>query len=394
MTLERSASRARWAITTVFAVNGLLISTMAVRTPSLKLDLSLVDSQLGLGSAIFGIAAVIAMQTTGRLAARVGSAVIVRVAAPLSVLGLLATGIAPTFASFAVVYLLFGAVYGMLDVAMNAHAVAVERTLGRYIMNGCHAAWSIGAVAGSLLGAGAAGLGMPRWLHYGILGAVLLVALLVTGRALLPAAVDRGERGTRASWRAGWTWRVVAVGVVGAIVLTCEGAIISWSGVFLYDDLGASLGVAGLGFVAFTACQTGGRLVGDRLQTRTSAATLMRFGTLLGAAGLLLALLSPHPAPAIVGFGIMGLGLSTVLPMLFGIAGRLGETTAGDAAGAATTVSRFATMTYAGILLAPPIIGGIADLVGLTATLAGLVPLLVVVALAARAVTREEALRS
>jgi MFS family permease len=386
---EQAASRARWAITVVFAANGLLISSMAVRNPSLKLDLGLADSELGLSSAIFAIAAVVAMQTTGRLAARVGSAVIVRVAAPASTIALVVSAFAPDLATLALAFVLFGAVYGMLDVAMNAHAVAVETTLGRYIMNGCHAAWSIGAVGGSALGAGAAGLGLTRWQHYGILGIVLVATLLVTGRALLPAAVDRGARRPGASWRTGWTWRIVAIGLVGAIVLTCEGAVISWSGVFLHDERSASLGVAGLGFVAFTACQTAGRLIGDRVQARVSIGTLMRFGILLGAGGLLLAVVSPHPVPAIAGFGILGLGLSTTLPMLFGVVGRLGTQGSGDAAGAATGVARFATMTYAGVLLAPPAIGAIADQVGLGATLLGLVPLLVGVALAATAVTRE-----
>src|SRR5688572_19330477 len=157
-----TATRARWAITAVFAANGMWIASLAVRTPSLKLDLGLAPWQLGLTAAAFGVAAVVAMQRTGGLTARVGSATIVRAATLVLPIALVGVGLAPSFAALTVVLLAFGAVHGTLDVTMNAHAVAVERILGRPIMNGCHAAWSIGAVVGSLLGSGAAQVGLSR----------------------------------------------------------------------------------------------------------------------------------------------------------------------------------------------------------------------------------------
>ena len=84
-------------------------------------------------------------------------------------------------------------------------------------------------------------------------------------------------------------------GAMGATVLTCEAAVATWSGVFLHEQLGATLGLAGLGYVAFTACQTLGRLVGDRLQAMSSAVWLVRLGTLAAAGSLAVALLSPSP---------------------------------------------------------------------------------------------------
>lgn len=388
-------TRARWAITAVFGGNGLLIASLAVRTPSLKVDLGLSPGQLGLVAALFGVSAVVAMQTTGALAARVGSGAIVRAATLLLPMALVGVGLAPGFAQLAVVQLVFGAVHGMLDVTMNAHAVAVERALGRHLMNGCHAAWSIGAVAGALLGSAAAQAGMSRSLHYAILAAVLLPAAFGGGRALLPAHADRGAPtvpGERT--RSGWTPRVLVLGAMGAAVLTVEAAVANWSGVFLHEYVGASLGVAALGYVAFTGCQTAGRLVGDRLLASGSAARLIRSGTLAAAGGLAVVVLSPWAALGIVGFAAVGLGLATPLPVLFGVVGHLGaDGGAGDSegggagggsggggGGAAATVARFSTMTYTGILLAPAVIGWVAELVGLTWTLAALIPLLVAVA--------------
>lgn len=388
--LTARARRARWAVTVVFGINGMLIASLAVRTPSLRLDLGLTAGQLGLGSAVFGVFAVAAMQAAGGLAARFGSAPIVRLTVLLGPLGLLGVGIAGDFFQLALALLVLGTIHGTLDVAMNAHAVAVERTLRRHVMNGCHGAWSIGAVAGSLLGSGAAHLDVSRAFHYLLFAALAVPLAAVAGTALLPAETDRAtfkqdvRLGGRLGWRAGWTRRVLLFGAMGATVLTCEAAVANWSGVYLHEHLGASLGLAGLGYVAFTGCQTLGRLVGDRLQALTSTVRLVRLGTLTAAGGLAIALLSPAPVLGVIGFAVMGLGLATPLPVLFGVVGHLGAGGAdGPGSGAALALARFTTMTYAGILLVPAVIGGVADLVGLTWTLAGLIPLLAAVAGAA-----------
>jgi fucose permease len=276
------------------------------------------------------------------------------------------------------VMLLLGAMVGTIDVAMNAHAVAVERALGRPILNGCHAAFSIGAVAGSLLGSGAAAAGLSRTVHYVLLAVLLVPATVLLGRMLLPGEAHPGT--PDALKKGGWNRRVLLLGGMGAAVLTGEAAVANWSGVFLHEHLGASLGTAGLGYVAFTGCQTAGRLVGDRLQARASAALLVGTGTLVAAAGFAAVVLSGRAGLGVAGFALAGIGLATPLPVLFGVVGHLGAATGN----AAATVARFTTMTYAGILLAPPVIGWIADLVGLAWTLGALVPLFVVVAYGAR----------
>jgi MFS family permease len=161
---------------------------------------------------------------------------------------------------------------------------------------------------------------------------------------------------------------------MGATVLTVEAAVANWSGVYLHDDLGASLGVASLGYVAFIACETAGRLVGDRLFTRFPARALVGAGTLVAAGGLTVVVLSPWPSLTIAGFTVMGLGLATPLPVLFSVVGHLGA----DGSGAAGLLARFTTMTYSGILLGPALIGWLAQGIGLTWTLAALIPLLAV----------------
>jgi MFS family permease len=385
------AAAARWAVVAVFAVAGATIATLSVRTPSLKAAHGLSTGELGGLAACFGVAALAAMQTVGGLAARRGSASLVRAAALAMPLALVPVAVVPGLPALTAAMLLLGSANGALDVAMNAHGVAVERALGRPILNGCHAAWSIGAVAGSLAGGAAAQLGWSLAANFAAVAAVLVVASVLAGRRLLPAAADQALPAQpdrvlpartgrlRAAWadrRAGWSRRLVLLGAMGATVLTCEAAVAGWSGVLLHEHLGAGLGAASLGYIAFLVCETGGRLVGDSVHRRYPAVRLIRVGALVGAAGLTLVVASRWPAGAVLGFAVLGVGLATPLPVLYGVVGRLGTRY-----GAAGAVARFTTMTYSGILVAPAVIGWFAQLAGLTWTLAALVPLLCGVAL-------------
>uniref|UniRef100_UPI003F493F79 MFS transporter n=1 Tax=Nonomuraea bangladeshensis TaxID=404385 RepID=UPI003F493F79 len=385
--------KARWAVTVVFASNGLLLANLAARTPSLKGDLHFSATQIGVISAVFGLTAVAAMQTTGGLTARFGSRAVIRCVMPPLPILLAGIGVAPNFLTIAVLHIAFGALHGVLDVSMNAHAVTVERALKRHIINGCHAAWSLGAVAGALLGALVAEIDVSRGWHYTALAMALVPACFVTGQNLLPTRIDHSdmtnERRIPAAWRAGWTPQLLAFGAIGATVLATEAAAADWSGVFLYENRGASLGLAGMAYVAFACSQTALRLIGDRIQIRVSAEHLLRWGGAVAAAGMAVVVLSPWAWLGVVGFGVTGLALATSLPVLFGVVGHLGADHPGGAdAGAATTISRFSTMTYAGIFLGPAVIGWVADLVGLTWTLAMLIPLLLTVAAGAGIVGR------
>ncbi|MGN9913509.1 MFS transporter [Phytohabitans sp. LJ34] len=323
------------------------------------------------------------------LTVRFGSRSLVRAASLVQPVLMVGMGVAPNVLTLAAVQLMLGAVVGLLDVSVNAHAVTVERVLGRPIMNGCHAAWSIGSVSGALLGAGAAHIGLSRGVHYAILAAVLVPLVVVTGRFLLNAADGEtagGRPDTGLTWRTGWSRPVLVLGAMGAIALTAEAAVANWSGVFLHERR-ATLGMAGIGYAAFAVCQTLVRLVGDSILARTSASVMLRLGAGVAAAGLTVVVVSPWVVLAIVGFALMGLGLATCLPVLYSVVGSLGaDRDHGADAGAAAMVARFTSMTYAGILIAPAVIGWVADAVGLTWTLAGIIPLLVAVTYAARTV--------
>ena len=391
----RTERAGRWAITGVFFLNGLTLGSYLVRIPSLKSDLQLSTVQLGLISTIFGATALVAMQFVGALVSRFGSRTLIRVALVLLPLMLGTIGLARGFGDLVAASAAFGVVHGTVDVSMNAHAVAVERRLGRPIMNGCHAAWSISAAAASLAGTGVIAIGGSVPLHFACVAAAVLVLGVFVGRGLLPATADqhrdraaaRAQAPVRARWRSGWSRAVVLFGLAGTALMVCEGATLTWGGVFLHDGRGASLTTASFAITGFTACQTVGRLVGDRVTARVGPQRLFRAGGLVGTAGLVLAVLSPYPAAAVAGFAIVGIGSSFLIPLSFSAAGHAG----GTGPGAATVVARFTTFTYAGILVGPAAIGWVAALIGLTWTLALLVPMLATVAMLTRLPTRASA---
>ncbi len=384
-----TAGRGRWAVTAVFFLNGLLLSSYIVRLPSLKAGHHLSNGQLGALGTLFGAAALIAMQFVGTFTARVGSARVIRLALLAMPLAVIAIGTSHSTIAFALAVTLTGAVHGTLDVAMNAHAVAIERIRRRPIMSGCHAAWSVSAVLASLIGALVIHAGISPATHFVAIGIVVFAAGLAVGPLLMPPSVDRRtpERdsdacraGWRSGWRPGWTRVIVVLGGIGFILMICDGAALAWSGIFLHDNRGATLTVASMAVTVYTASQTGGRLAGDRLKRRFGGSALFRAGALVAMAGLALAVFSPWLTLAIAGFAVFGLGASNLIPLTFSAAGRAG----GDGTAAATALARFTTFTYAGILFGPATIGWIAQGVGLMWTLAVLIPILGAVAVSNR----------
>jgi fucose permease len=370
---------ARRAVTVIFLLNGVLMGSWAARIPAVKERLDLGEAQLGLALGLVALGALVSMPVSGWMSARGGSRRTTRFAFVGCCLAIPLPALAPSYALMLPAALLLGAGNGSLDVAMNAHGVAVERRHESPILSSFHAAFSGGALIGAGTGALAAGGDLDvRW-HLLAVAVAALAAGLVACRALLPADADHvgGEaagpllaKPPRALW---------AVGAVGFCALVCEGATADWSAVYVKESLGAQAGVAALAFAAFSATMTIGRAIGDRLTSAWGPEALVRRGGLLSAAALAAALLIGHPIAAIAGFALLGIGIATMVPVVFRAASEVDGVTPGVGIAAAST------MGYFGFLIAPPIIGGAAELTSLPVALGLLVLLsLVMAALAPR----------
>src|SRR5215217_7230759 len=362
---------ARRAVTVIFFLTGALIGSWAARIPAVKEDLGLGEAELGVALGLVALGALVAMPVSGWLSARGGSRRTTRLAFVVFCVTLPLPALAPAYALLLPAALLLGVGNGSLDVAMNAHGVAVERRHERPILSSFHAAFSCGALAGAGTGALAAAGGLDVRSHLLAAAAVALPAGLLACRALLPADADHvGEeagpllaRPPRALW---------AVGAIGFCALVCEGATADWSAVYIRESLDAPAGVAALGFAAFSATMTLGRFVGDRLTAAWGAEALVRRGGLLAAAALGGALLIAHPAAAVAGFALLGIGIAAIVPVVFRAAAGVPGVAPGVGIAAAST------MGYFGFLIAPPVIGAIAELTSLPLAL-GLLAVLSVV---------------
>lgn len=351
---------ARIAVTAVFLLNGALFGSWAARVPAVQDRLGVGEGGLGLVLAGFSVGALLMMPLAGWWTARAGSRLTTRagVVAYCLVLPLPALASSPVVAVIGT--LLGGAAIGLLDVAMNAHGVEVERRYGRPILSSFHAAFSFGGLLGAGLGAVAAGVDLDvRW-H--LVTASLAAAALgaVVTRGLLPGHSDATQGGPVFVRPPRTLW---LLGLMAFCCLLAEGAAADWGAVYVDESLGAAAAVAALAFAAFSVTMTLGRLVGDRLTERLGPALLVRGSGMLGAGGVALALLAGTPAAALAGFACLGAGLAVVVPTVF----RGAASTPGVAPGVG--LAAVSTLGYTGFLVGPPLIGVLAELTSLPTAL-------------------------
>jgi predicted MFS family arabinose efflux permease len=363
-----TVGRARTAVTGIFFLNGAAFSGWYARLPAIQDKLDLTPGQLGLALFAAPLGLLCAQPAVGAVVARRGSAPVVRLA-PLFCCAIVLPALAVNLGTLALAVLVVGATNGALDIAMNAQGVAVERAAGKRMFNSLHAAFSFGALAGAGVAALAAAAGVAPLPHLAVSAAVCAAAAVVLVQWLLP---DEGHPGARRLARP--TWRLAALGAVAFAALLAEGSVFDWSSVFLARSAGAAAGVAPLGLAAFSLCMGLGRLSADGIAARVGSAATARGGALIAAAGIGLAIAVASPAAAVLGFALMGLGLSAVFPLALRAAG-LDEDVPGPALAAVST------MGYAGFLTGPPLIGALASAGSLRSALL-LVPALCLVAAA------------
>jgi MFS family permease len=356
--------KARGAIALTFLVHGFVVGSWIPHIPLAK-------DRLAVGTGIFGLAllaiafgAIISMPLSGVLINRFGSARVTAVTGVALCFAFILPPLMPDLWSFLPAALIFGATIGSMDVAMNAHGIAVEKTLRRATMSLLHAGFSIGAMTGSLFGALAlraiGDLG-----HVALSFALSLVFFVPATRFFLPNASDKGLSGEGFVWP---TRATIGLGLLCFLGLMAEGAVVDWSGLMLLQRFPLDASTAALGFASFAFGMSLSRLFGDWLRMKFGAVHMVRWSALLMAAGLTAALVIPAVPIAIIALGFAGIGIGNAAPILFAGGGRLEPQSPGRGIAAVTSLG------YAGFLAGPPLIGFIAELTGLPLAL-GLVVL-------------------
>ena len=353
-----AVERARVAVAVTFGLNGLVFASWVSRLPAVREQLGLGTTQLGLLLLCLSAGSVIGLPTSGPVVARFGPARTVLAGVLVVGGGLLLVSLGVGTTSVPVTglgLLLVGLGVGTWDVAMNVEGADVERRLERDLMPRLHAGFSLGTVAGAVVGAGAAGAGVDVAVQLAVTAVVAVLGVLACLRAYLPVAAHDEE--APAGLRAGQAWREPRTLLIGLLVLCfafTEGTANEWLAIALVDGHGASEAVGALGFACFVTAMTLARSLGGTLLSRHGRPAVLRATAVLAVGGLLLVVLAPSVPVVLVGALLWGAGASLGFPVGMSAA-------ADDPHGAAVRVSVVSSVGYTAFLAGPPLIGLLAE---------------------------------
>lgn len=367
----------RLATRLAFVAAGFAMACWAPLVPFAKANVGVDEAGLGLLLLCLGGGSILAMPLTGWLATRIGSKPLIAAGGLGLVVFLPLLLLADGVALLAPVLMFFGASLGTIDVAMNIHAVEVERDAPKPLMSGFHAMFSIGGFAGAggvtlLLGVG---LTPATAAACGSLLTLIALALawprLLTARAGEPMsfALPRGI--------------VLLLAILAGITFLVEGAVLDWGALLVTGKGLLDPAHGGLGYMLFAGAMTVGRLTGDRIVARLGGVRVLIWGGIVAVLGIVLLLASPVAVIALFGFVLIGLGASNIVPVLFSLAGRQKVMPPALAVASVTTVG------YGGILLGPAMLGLVAHQFDLSVAFALLALLLAIIPVAAALVMRK-----
>jgi fucose permease len=377
---SRTLASARLGVLGVFFLHGAGAGMWVARIPAVQERLGLGVGALGLALLGAGLGTLVAMVPTGALIARRGSRTVVLWTAWPAALTLALLAVAPNGLALFAALVAWGASTSALDVAMNAQGSRIEQRRGRPIMSSLHGFWSLGNMSGAAVGAVLAGAGVAVDVHLATAAPILLVALLAAGRLLVPG--DAGHGGAVFVRPRG---ALLALAAVAFCAVTVEGAMFDWGAVYLRRAFAAPEATAASAAGFFSAAMATGRLFGDQFTARVRATHLARACALLAALGVGALIAAPSATLVLGGLVAVGIGLSILVPLAFGAAGRSTEMAAG------TAIAAVATMGYLGFLVGPPTLGLTAEQVGLRGAFALLLGLLALIVVLAHAVGDQRA---
>lgn len=377
---QRALVRARWGVFGTFAVVGFLSAIWLVNIPDIQERTGTSHAVLGGLILLLGLGALVSMQFTGILIRKIGSR-----ASSLLGLGFLVVtvnlpGMATDAVSLGAALFIFGLGHGITDVAMNQHAVVVERGYSRPIMSAFHAFYSLGGAVGAVAAAAGQSSGLDlAWILFlaclvGAAGASFSAPRLLSTATELRLEAGAGPDPVNEDASQGTVLparnrrRIVALAVMAFLILLSEGAANDWSALQTVECLNESEAAAALAYGAFASAMTVGRLLADRAAHALGPVRVIRYGSLMAGAGMLAVVTSTLYPLSIIGWLLFGLGLSGIIPQIYTAAGAAGRNDSGK------TLARVVSCGYVGLLAGPAIIGWLGGMVGLT--LAFILPLL------------------
>ena len=360
-TSVQSAGAARWAVSYIFAGNGVVYASWISRLPRIQEIYAVDYGQLSLFMLSLSLGALVGMPITGTIIVKTGSRAITMVLAVAMCLVYPLIPLMPAFPVLLGLGFLMGMSNGSLDVAMNAQGILAEDRLGKPVMSSFHAAFSVGMMGGAALGSLAVELGLTVFQHLVLISAPLLLGQFWAFRGLIrdrPHSAPAAEESVpRRRYRL--IPELMLLGVICFCCMLGEGAMADWLTNYMEKEIGTSRSIAPLALAFFAGAMTLGRLIGDRARTYFGDTYLLRLESLLAIGGMVLIVGSSAPVLVILGCFLVGGGLATIVPIVYSVSGRFPGLASG------VGISIVSTIGYAGFLVGPPAIGFIGDWLGL-----------------------------
>ncbi len=352
-----SKRQIRAAVSAFFFCQRFSFATWASRIPDIKTALGLSDAALGTILLLLPAGQLTAMPFSGRLVTHFGSKKVLRICAFLYAICLTNLGLATQPWHLALGLFLFGVCGNMCNISVNTQAIRAEKLYGRPIMTSFHGVWSLAGFAGAAISLLMMSLKISPYSHFWMVATFIFIVVALFQRYLQwgrsSVAIEKRPFFSRPDAA------LAQLGIIGFVSMASEGAMFDWSGVYFQDVVEVPASLIAFGYLSFMIAMATGRFIGDRLIGKYGRKKMLRTSGIMISSGLFIAVLFPYIISATIGFLVVGLGVSSIVPMVYSAAGRQTKIPAGIALASVSSIS------FLGFLVGPPLIGYIAELLSL-----------------------------
>ena len=355
--------RMRLAVSAFYFGQGIAFASWASRIPDIKAHLQLSDAGLGSILLALPLGQLCTMPVSGRLVQRFGSRRVLTAAAPFYVVALTLIGLVQAPWQLALCLFFFGITGNLANIAVNTQGVEAEKLYPRPIMTSFHGAWSIAGFAGALVGLLMTNLHWAPLPHFAVIAGLIWINTALNNPHLVRGKTAAGKPEKKPFFRKP-SGTLLQLGCIAFCCMATAGCMFDWSGVYFRDIVHSGPRLAVLGYASFMVMMATGRFLGDRVIARLGRRRILRANGLIISTGMATAVAFPLLLPAALGFMLVGIGVSTVIPSLYSIAGRSAE-----GSSAALAIATVSSVGYLGFLMGPPLIGYISALSSLRVSL-------------------------
>lgn len=348
--LQTSKKVIRATVGAMFFLAGLTFASWASRIAGIQQKLSLSDAALGGILFTLPVGLMVSLPFSGWIITRIGSRKLLLFALPLYAVALASLGLAHNTLQLIAGLFCFGFTSNAMNIAVNTQAVATEKLYSKPIMASFHGLWSLAGFTGAAIGTLMIGEGIDPAVHFSLILLLVLIGIAVSFRYLQDdvGSVQSGPVFVMPDAS------LMKLGVVAFCSMICEGAMFDWSVIYFKKVIHAENAWIAAGYTAFMSTMAGGRFVADWFSGRFGLKRTLQVSGTLTATGLLIAVFFPYMLTAVLGFMLVGAGVSSVVPLVYSTAGKSGTMSPGVAIAAVSTIG------FVGFLIGPPVIGFVA----------------------------------